>query len=195
MLTPYQLSNIRFAQRATVVFFLALNTEYYWSLWVGYFGMFLIFIGFGVFVMLLVGWIIHLVKSIQEKFRFKKRNILLLSLSFVITATIWKPFGLIDFDRLEGKDKLSASHTSTIDCLTELKLKENGKFIHHSYCFGRDRISGQYVIKDSIVLFASSSEYYDFGIIPKNNSKIIRLYQIKRDKMPLTLFIKENKLQ
>lgn len=89
----------------------------------------------------------------------------------VLILTYFKPEGIIDYDKLSGKDLLVADREGVASCLSVLKFKENNKFVDKSICFGIDEIKGTYYkngdtlfFKD--VIFRESEKKYDeFAVI------------------------------
>ena len=120
-------------------------------------------------------------------------------MSLVIGLTIYKPFGLINFDKIEGKDLLVAQREGAANCMTTLKLKENRNFVERSVCFGVDKTNGTYDLKNDTIWFSNISrgnEFYKFGVIVEleNEREEIVLYHHVNDTMPLNLFVNKNEL-
>ena len=128
----------------TLVFFLLVNTTYFWEGKLGLiaFPVFLIFVI--VYIGLVVGFLRQLYFAIREKFKNKQRLVILTILVTVITLTFFRPHGFIDFDKLQGADLLVASREGGGNCTTTLKLKESNRFIERSVCFGVKEIKGTY---------------------------------------------------
>ncbi|MCZ8217659.1 MAG: hypothetical protein O9262_15550, partial [Cyclobacteriaceae bacterium] len=95
----------------------------------------------------------------------------------VLTLTILNPNGLINFDKLEGKDLFIAQREGSANCMITFKLKDNNKFLERSVCFGVTEVRGDYkLIGDTIVFFnvelgRDESEYYQFAIIKPAGDK------------------------
>jgi hypothetical protein len=113
--------------------------------------------------------------AIREKFSGKQRLLPIGLLIFVLISIFLKPFGIIDFDRLQGKDVLVAEAEGAANCTTTFKFKENNKFIERIICFGLTEIKGKYNIRGDTVFFDNDSsgghynEFYSFGIIKKTS--------------------------
>ena len=116
-----------------------------------------------------------------------------------------KPFGIVNFEKFEGKDLFIGWQEGTANCSTTLKLKENKKFTITSFCFGEDKIRGTYSLKgDTIKLKFSSLDSmiksYEYGIYKPYagpNKKIvgeILMYTSKKDTMPYPLTVFKNEL-
>ena len=80
-----------------------------------------------------------------------------------------KPNGIINFDRIRGKDLLIAQAEGAANCMTTFKLKNNNKFVERTICFGVTEISGTYYLKGDTIIFNSvklnryENEYYKFA--------------------------------
>ena len=114
---------------------MTVNTTYYWEGKLGLFAfpafliLAVIYLGLGV---VLIRQIYFLVK---EKFTDKTRLINIGLLAIVLTLTFLRPFGLIDFDKLEGDNILIAEREGAANCMTTLKLKDNFTFSERSVCW------------------------------------------------------------
>jgi hypothetical protein len=155
----------------TLIFFLLVNTTYFWEGKLGLiaFPAFLILVV--VYIGLVIGFIRQLYFAIREKFNNKQRLLVLTILTVVITLTFFRPHGFIDFDKLQGDDLLVASREGGGNCTTTLKLKENNQFIERSVCFGVTEIKGTYEIKNDTIYFKNvelgrhENEFYKFAVI------------------------------
>lgn len=169
----------------TSILFLIINTSYFWEGELGLFFLIVVIIAFVIYFLLFIELIRQLYISIRDKFREKKRNILLLFMLICLALVAIKPQGLINFENLlEGGNKIFAQAEGAANCTTTLKLKENQNFVYESICFGIDRIKGEYKIKNDTVYFNSRKTLeYKYGIIDKNEN-LIKLYRNKSDKRP-----------
>lgn len=155
----------------TIIFFILVNTTYYWEGKLGLFAfpafLVLTVVYFGLAVVLLRQFYL----AIKEKFREKQRFILIALLTAVLTLIFLKPFGLIDFDKFEGKDFLVAEREGAANCMTTFKLKEDNKFIESNVCFGVTEIKGNYKLRndtiyfENVVLGRHIDEFYQFAVI------------------------------
>ena len=155
----------------TIIFFLIVNTTYYWEGKLGNFAFpaFLIlltaFLGFGV---ALIRQIYFLVK---EKFALKKRLINIGIITLVLTLTFLKPFGLIDFEKFEGDNILIAEREGAANCVTILKLKDNFTFSERSVCFSVTETKGNFYLQNDTIYFDNVSvgrqenKFYKFAVI------------------------------
>lgn len=153
------------------IFFILINTRTYWEgdLGILAFPLFLILVLY--FIILIILTIRQIVFAIKEKFLDKERLIIIIVSLMVLILTYLKPEGIIDYDKLSGKDLLVADREGVASCLSVLKFKENNKFVDKSICFGIDEIKGTYYkngdtlfFKD--VIFRESGKKYDeFAVI------------------------------
>lgn len=166
----------------TIIFFLIVNTTYYWEGKLGFFA----FPAFLILVIIFFGLGVALIRQIyflvKEKFTDKKRLINIGLLTLVLTLTFLKPFGLIDFDKLEGNNVLIAEREGSANCMTTLKLKDNFTFSERSVCFGVTETKGNYHLQNDTIFFETVSvgrhenEFYKFAVVKPSkfeNSKII----------------------
>jgi len=156
---------------------LIVNTNYFWQVKIGILAIptFLLLIGvYLVFAGLLIG---QLFFSIKERFVDRQRLFVIILLTTVLTLTILKPTGLINFEKLEGKDLFVAQREGAANCMTTFRLKENNKFTERSVCFGMTEIKGNYKLKGDTIFFSNvelgrdESEYFEFAIIKQSNGK------------------------
>jgi hypothetical protein len=155
----------------TIIFFLTVNTTYYWEGKLGLFAfpvfLILVIIYFG----LAIAFIRQIYFGIREKLKDKSRLLIILLLTLVLTLTFFKPFGLINFDELEGENVLVAEREGAANCMTTLKLKDNFTFRERNVCFGVTEIKGNYHLQNDTIYFDNVSvgrhenEFYKFAVI------------------------------
>lgn len=158
----------------TIIFFLTVNTTYYWE---GKLGLFA-FPAFLILVVIYLGLGLALIRQIyfavKEKFADKTRLINIGLLTIVLTLTFLKPFGLIDFDKIEGDNILIAEREGAANCMTTLKLKDNFTFSERSVCFGVTEIKGNYHLQNDTIYFDNVSlgrhenEFYQFAVVEQS---------------------------
>lgn len=108
---------------------------------------------------------------IKEKFKDKTRLLSIGLLTAVLTLIFFRPFGLIDFDQLEGDNILIAEREGAANCMTIIKLKDDFTFRERSVCFGVTEIKGEYHLQndtiyfDNIELGRHENEFYKFAVI------------------------------
>ena len=144
--------------------------------------------------------------AFREKFIDKQRLVMIGTLVIVLTVTLLRPNGLINFDRLQGKDLLIAEREGVASCMTTLKLKENNTFIERSVCFGVTEHKGKYEVKGDTIFFRYNgkfrhkSGYYEFGVIQKIDTEKLKylgdlvLYKNFNDSIGYDLWITKNEL-
>jgi hypothetical protein len=191
----------------SAVFFLVVQTSYFWEPWLEFLGLLLVFL-LVIVMMTLVGlFISHLVMLIKERFRNRQRVIVAAVLFVVVCTTFLKPTGLIDFDRLADKDLFIAMREGAANCQSVLKLKDNNTFVARELCWGISEIKGAYAIKGDTIFFTNvkpgrgDNHYYMYSVIKKKN-KIehgyyksvgdLVLYKDKKDTTGHILWITKN---
>jgi hypothetical protein len=108
---------------------------------------------------------------VKEKFSNKNRLVLIGLLTIALTLTFLIPFGLINFDKLEGNNVLVAEKEGAANCMTTLKLKDDFTFRERSVCFGVTEIKGNFHIENDTIYFDNVSlgrhenEFYKFAVI------------------------------
>jgi hypothetical protein len=180
----------------TIIFFLVINTAYYWEVMVGFFLIPILLILVIVYLVLVVLLIRQIYIIIRDKFSNKFQLLVVVLLTSVLTLTFFKPYGFIDYDKLQGNDLLIAGREGVANCMTILKLKDNYTFRARSMCFGVTEIKGEYHLQndtiyfDNVKLGRNEDEYYEFAII-RNPSEYwdftyecisdLRLFKNQRD--------------
>jgi len=157
------------------VFFLVVQTSWFWELWLGFLSVLLFPVLIIVFMTLAGLFISHLVMLIKERFRNRQRLIVAAVLFVVTGTTFLRPQGIIDFDRLAGKNLLIAEREGAANCKTVLKLKDNNTFVERSFCFNATEVKGTYTVKGDTILFKNAKpargneKYYMYATIIKKN--------------------------
>ena len=190
-----------------IIFFIIVNTIYYWDSKLGFFAMPVTLILFVVYFGLLFGLIRQIYFAIREKFIKRYRIVVMTILTILLVATFLKPFGLIDFEKFEGNDLLIAQREGAANCMTTLKLKENNEFKERSVCFGVTEITGNYEFRNDTIFFSNidlgryEDEYFEFAIIEPSmlavdtNSYDLVRYKNQRDTIGCKLWITKNELK
>ena len=188
----------------SLLFFLIVNTNYFWEAKLGRLSMLITFFLFSIYITFIFILLAQLYYGIKEDFKNIKRLFCIGIIFIVLLLTYLKPFGLINFEKFESKDLLIAYKEGVANCSTRLKLKENGKFNERNVCFEISEISGEYVLKNDTIFFKNinseqNEKYYEFAIIKKvnisnsNKIKLIR-YNNQNDTIGNILWIKKNEL-
>lgn len=191
----------------TIIFFLIVNTAYYWE---GKLGIFAI-PALVILVIVYFGLVITVLRQIyfafKERLADKKRVYLIGLITIVLMLTFFKPDGLINFDRFEGDNILLAEREGAANCMTSFKLKDDFTFKEKNVCFGVTEISGRYQIQNDTIYFDNvdlgrhKNEYYTFAVIKPtifSNSKILSdliRYKDLSDTIGHRLWITKNELQ
>jgi len=190
----------------TIIFFLIVNTTYYWEGKIGFFS----FFGVLILVVIYFGLAIVLVRQIyfliKERFADKKRFFRVGLLTIVLTLTFYKPFGLIDFDKFEGNDVLVAQREGAANCMTTFKLKDNFTFRERNVCFGVSEVIGTYRISNDTIYFENIKRgkqediKYAFGVIEElenytENQYALKLFKNEKDTIGFNYFIEKNNLK
>jgi amino acid transporter len=114
----------------TVIFFLLVQSRYYLEdLFTTdrfpFMEMVSVFVLFLVFIILVMSFLFQVEKAFKEKFNNRSRLYLITFMLFALGVTVWRPFGLVDFEKFEGKDVFVANAEGAANCNSILKLKDN----------------------------------------------------------------------
>ena len=102
--------------------------------------------------------IYQIIVLILEKVKHMERLIFSLIIFSLIALILYKPFGLIDFEKYESENILTATYTGTANCKTILQLKPENKFKYTSICFGKDFHFGRYELLGDTIHFHFKGE-------------------------------------
>ncbi len=191
---------------SSLVFFLIVNTHYFWIGILGVYSLIAYLILFVIFITLFVilGW--HIYLSIRNNFNNNQHLILIATMLTILTSAAFRPFGLINFQNFEGKELLTAKREGVANCMTTLKLMESKKFIDKSVCFGITEIRGDYSVNGDTIFFKNikprrqEQGYYKLAIISYANSKNrnileeLKRYRSLNDTIPNVLIVIKNEL-
>ena len=190
----------------TIIFFLLVNTTYYWEAKLGLFAVPSFILLLAVYFGLVIALLRQIYLLVKEKFQQKHRFVLIALLTTVLVLTYFKPLGLVDFDKLEGPDVLVAEREGAANCLTTLKLKDDYTFRERIGCFGISEIKGTFSVVndtiyfDNIQLGRHEESFYKFAVIkptkftnPKISGDLIR-YKDLSDTVGHFLWITKNEL-
>lgn len=161
----------------TMVFFLTVNTYYFWEGNLGPFAFHTYMFLTVVYIVLAIGLLGHLIFAVKEKFADRQRLFVITFLALILALTFLFPRGIINFDKLEEKDLLVAQLEGAANCTTTFKLKEDNKFVERSVCFGVTETKGIYKLKGDTIFFSNvvlargDKSYYDFALIKKSVSQ------------------------
>lgn len=180
----------------TIIFFLIINTAYYWEGKLGFFAFPIFLILVVVYLGLLIILLRQIYFAIKENFTDKFRLLTIGVLTLVLVVVFFKPYGLIDFDKFEGNDVLVAQREGSANCITTLKLKDDFTFRERTVCFGMTEIKGKFHLQNDTIYFQNENiskyedEFYKFGIVKNKDGKYNNLIRYKS----LTDTVKQNEL-
>lgn len=169
----------------TIIFFLVVNTSYYWKSNLGFITLPISLILFLVYIVLCIITIRYIYFAFNERFKNKERMFSIGLLFIVLTLTFIKPFGIIDFEKFESKNILIAEREGVAGCSMTLKLKENKKFTAKSVCFGMTETIGSYDIKNDTIYFydvelgKDEDEFYKFAVLKPSKINHFSLLSFK----------------
>lgn len=178
---------------AAIIFFLLVNTSYYWEGKVSFFLMIIFILLFVYFIVLTVLLIWQIVLSIKEKLKNKKRIFSIIIVAAVLILAIFFPYGAVNFERFESDTILIAEREGAANCMITLKLREDGSFKSRDVCFGITEIIGTYKIKGDTIFFNSSStgsrneKYNEYAIIRQSEAKNDLIIGSKQSEFELLL--------
>ena len=162
---------------ATIIFFLLVNTTYYWESKMGMFAMvtfLLLILYFLVLTVLLLGQTFF---AIREKLKNRQRLFLIGLMTVVLGLSFFYPGGIMNFELFESESLLIAQREGAANCRTVLKLKKNNKFSEKSICFGVSETSGEYRIENDTIFFHNitygrhESDYFQFAVFKETEGK------------------------
>ncbi len=126
-------------------------------------------------------------------------------MSIMLALMFYKPFGLVNFDKLQGEDLLVARREGVANCHTIIKLKDTLTFRERGVCFGVSVIEGTYRISNDTIFFENTKlsnpldSYYEFAVIEEfkhytENQYGLKLFKNKGDTIGLYFPIGKNDL-
>jgi len=162
---------------ATIIFFLLVNTTYYWEGRMGMFAMvtFLLLI---LYFLVLTGFLLgQTFFAIREKFINRQRLFLIGIMTVLLGLSFLYPGGLLNFSRFERESIFIAQREGVANCMTTLKLRDDMTFIERNVCFGVIETTGIYNIKGDTIFFEKvslgrhESDFYKFAVIKNRETK------------------------
>ena len=189
-----------------IVFFLAINTRYFWEGTLGLISMPIDIILLIAYLVLAITLLIQVFLYFKERLTDKKRLYIIALLTAVLSLTFYKPLGLVDFDKLAGDNILIAHTEGAGNCTSTFKLKDNFVFKERIVCFGVSEIKGTYKISNDTIYFYYSettspeNKKYEFAVVEElepytENPIALKLYINKTDTIGHYYYIEKNKLQ
>lgn len=190
----------------TIIFFLLLNTAYFWEGKLGFFSL-VSFLILGLYWLFLVFLLFsHLLSAWKEKLLTQKRIFTIVLLVFVLTTSFLFPQGLIPFYKLESDNSLLiAQQEGVANCRTTLNLTTNGRFIKRNLCFGLSETTGDYRVAGDTIYFENVSngrdqaDFYDFAVIERDTThnttrSSLILFHKDSDQLGYPMTIEKDKL-
>jgi hypothetical protein len=179
---------------ASALFFLLINTMYFWEGKMGFLMMPIVFILIIYFCVLIWKVLKHSYYIYKEKFQNKQRNYAVLITVFVLIVTGLFPYGIIPYQKLE-KNLLVVWSKGVANCTRTLYFRHNNIFIEKNICFGMHQYRGKFELKgDTIfpIAFQKNSifEDYEFGVI--SDEKYLYLYRNANDSIPYPMRVRKN---
>jgi hypothetical protein len=148
---------------------------YFWEAKLGLYAFPVFLILVVIYLGLGIALVIQIYFLIKEKLTDKKRLITIGLLTFVILVTFLRPFGIIDFDKLEGENILVAEREGAANCMTRLKLKDDFTFKERIVCFGVSETKGNYRFQNDTIYFdnvrpgLNEDDFYKFAVVKPSN--------------------------
>lgn len=186
--------------------FLVVNLSYYWYRYLGFYIIPVSIVLAIIYVSLAIYLVMQISNSIKDKFSDKKRLFTVIVLAAILGLIFAKPFGMIDFEKLSGKDLLVAEREGAANCLSTFRLKNHNNFTFKTICFGSFEANGSYNANGDTIFFKNvtpergQDRFYEYGIIKtsyfsnKNITGDLYLYKNKADTSPYILWIILNNL-
>ena len=156
---------------ATITFFLLVNTTYYWEATLGLFAFPALLVLVIIYLVLVIALARQIYLGLKDRFAEKRSFLTIGLLIIVLSLTFYKPFGLIDFERLEGGDTLVAEREGAANCMTTCKLKDDYTFREKNVCFGVSETKGNFHLQNDTIFFDNvnlgrhEEGYYMFAVI------------------------------
>lgn len=149
------------------VFFLFVNTRYFWEEYIPYSEYFFLFLVI-VYCVLSINIIIHIIKGLTERFCIKRRNYNIIIGLIILPLTFIFPYGIFSFKKLLPKEIFIAERIANRLCIETITLKEQHKFTYNTSCFWSVTDYGSYSISNDTIYFNFHKGYkcpITYGVI------------------------------
>jgi len=188
----------------SLILLIAINTAFLWERLPSGFDILLTLL-FGLIGLILIFvFTFKLGRLFVDKFKNKENNISVIIIGSILTFCFLFPFGLIRQSIFDPPIFLSASREGAANCTTNVILGTDNSFIERSVCFGVDRNSGTYKVKNDTVFltFENQSNFGEkesFGIIERvatddsTNFGFFHYFRNLSDSKPMDLIIRDLK--
>lgn len=127
-------------------------------------------IGVGLWIALFGIFIYQIIKYAIEVPKQNERLIFITLILVLNLVSFANPFGIVDWEKHEGKNILVAEMVGTANCRTIITLKNNNRLKYTSRCFGEDFYFGTYTIKND-TLYLDLEE--NVGFMDKSSYAIL----------------------
>ena len=119
-----------------ICFFLIINTSYFWEKETGILSIPFFILLIILYLCFLIVLFIQIIKSWKEKFNNIQRIYTIIFTASILLVISIYPKGIIDFDKLEGKDLLVATYRGTGNCSGTLRgclnFPQESYYVHFS---------------------------------------------------------------
>lgn len=188
----------------TIVFFMIVNTSYFWEMYLppgGNVVLFMFLFFFSIFWVIVL--LFQLVDGIREKFKDRRRIWVIGIMSLALGLIAFRPGGLINFEQFEEEALFFASREGVANCKTAFKLLPENQFKEREVCFGVSVIRGQYEYRNDTLFFQKIAapktvkDFYEFAVIQEaeySDNKVLRFYKNHQDTIGYELWISKNEL-
>lgn len=167
----------------TLLFFLTVNTAYFWGKELGLVAVVVFLILLVVYIGLIIAFIWQVYCLLGEEETAISRLMSVGVLGIVLLITLLNPRGLIDFEKLEGGNVLVAQAEGVANCTITLNLRDNFTFKETSVCFGVSEKSGHYYLQNDTIYFRypviHQATAYRFALIKPLTPNVYVLVRFK----------------
>ena len=186
----------------TIVFFLIVNTSYFWEGKLGVLALFVLPFLMIVFIILGIMLLFQLIDGVKERFADKSRNSVIAIVVVSLGLISLKPNGLINFDEFQGENVLFAQREGAANCMTTFRTKPDGHFRERTVCFGITEIRGKCQWKSDTLFFSNVSlprgeqGYYQFALLQPSkygDKKALVRYKNRSDTVGHELWVVKHK--
>ena len=156
------------------ILFVAINTSFLWerlpSGWD-----FLLTLALAIlYLTLLAVLLFKLIRSITQKFKNRLDTVSIIIIATVFIFCYFFPLGLIRSSDLDPESYMIANREGVANCNTTIKLGIDKTFIERSVCFGVNRKTGTYVMRNDTVFLrfnkkSDNGASENFGVIEWSN--------------------------
>lgn len=190
----------------SLIFFLLFNVLSYWDEYIGFWGiplavilgLIFLFIGFSLLNQAFI--------AVKEKSSDKTRLRSMVYVVLILCFTLLDPLRWIRKKEPTLNSLLVAAREANAVCGIKILLMENQQFIKEDICFGVEKTTGSYYIKQDTIHFkdaihdGNATDFYSFAVIETTSTQHGRfgtlfLYKSQNDTVPGFLFITKNELK